>query len=187
ESAFIPSPSYALHVEAAADTEPPLTFSKLLADRYAGLPEDSMRPAMVVRRCGAGSAVYFACDLGAALNAWCLAAHLRIVRNLVEHFAPPAVRIPEAPPSLEVSLRGSADGRDVLLHLVNYTGGMTRPMQRVVPLHGLAVELRVAQRIGSVRAVWAKRSVKFSQIGDVVRFALPTVHECEIIRFRLHA
>jgi len=182
---YIPSPAYALHVEAADTAEVPLTFSKPLADRYAGLAEDSHCPAMMVNSFGAGRAIYFACDFGAALLKWRLGEHDQIVRNLVKVSAPSPVSVPDAPPSVEVSLRGTLDGREVLLHLVNYTGGMTRPMRRVVALRELLVELRVHRPVESVRALWSGRDLDFRATGDRVAFTLPVLAEYELVKVRL--
>jgi len=186
-SAYIPSPRYALNVEAAEGAEVPLTFSRALPDRYAGLAEDSGRPAMVVNSSGNGKAIYFACDLGAALGTWRLAEHLQIVRDLIEQCAPPTVRIPDAPPSLEVSLRRSADAHEVLLHLVNYTGGMTRPMRRVVPLKDLTVELRVPAAVQSVCTLWSPQEIDFEKRKGLISFVIPVLHEYELVKVRLRS
>lgn len=186
ELPYVPSPTYALNVKTLASAEAPLTFSEAQACRYGGvLPQDTNRPAMVVNRVADGTAIYFACDFGTALGEWRLVEHLRIVRNIVDHCAASPLRISNAPPSVEVSLRRRRDGQCVLLHLVNYTGGMHRPITRVVPLRDMQVQLRLEGKAAKVEALWANQPLEWSQKDGQVRFTVPELAECETIRITL--
>ncbi len=181
---YIPSPLYAMTVQAAAAARVPLTFSTKSATQYGSLPQDSNRPAMVVHRVGKGQAIYFAGDLGGALHMWHLAEHIQFVRNLVAGCDASPLSIDPAPESLEVSLRRTRDGRKVLLHLVNYTGGMTRPITRVVPLKGLSVSLRLPGPARSVRTLWSPSELPFRSHGNTVEFSVD-VEECQIVEIEL--
>ena len=183
--AYIPSPEHALNIEVTGEAETVLTFSKALPGRYGKLPEDSHRPAMVVHQHGQGRAISFACDFGAALLNWRMAGHLQIVRNIIVQCAPSPLHIPDAPACLEVSLRQTHDRRHILLHLVNYNGGMTRPITRVLPLHNLAVSLRLDSRPADVEALRTGQPLHWDYAEGVLSFTIPEIHEHAMIRIEL--
>ena len=182
---YIPSPAYALAVRTLGSAEATLTFSEPLADRYAGLAVDSGRPAMVVSRRGEGTAVYFACDIGCAIKTWRLNEHVQLVRNLVDRLAPSPVRVDGASPALEAVLRQSRDGRDVLVHLINATGGMTRPIRRVVALRDLQVHVRLPAPAASACTLRRPGPIDLRADGDWTTFRLPALEEFEIVKIRL--
>jgi len=181
----VPSPTCALSVRTDPQAQVLMTFSAPLADRYVDLAEDSGQAAVVRHHFGQGQCVYFACDFGAALRAWRIPEHLALVRDLVWQLARPRLRIDGASPCLEVSLRATRDGRSVLLHLVNYDGGMTRPMQRVLPLHDLTIGVR---ELGGIRAAETLRNPRrLSVAADEpwTTIQLPRLDEYEVVRFIL--
>jgi hypothetical protein len=64
-----------------------------------------------------------------------------MISNTVHEFAPPPIEVEGAPTSVEVVLRTQSQGKRWLVHLVNYTGGMTRPIQQITPLHDVQINL----------------------------------------------
>lgn len=140
------------HVSTTATTaEAEMQFMKPLAGRYDGLPQLSDDPALLVHQWGKGQAVYFSGDLGNTIQTFHLATHLDL---LGPWFASP-IKISNAPGSVEVTLRSQDDGNRWLLHLVNATGEMTRPIRNVVPVHGISIKLppgRSARKVTAVRS-----------------------------------
>jgi hypothetical protein len=83
---------------------------------------------------------------------------------------------------MEVVLRSQEDGRRVLLHLINFTGEMTRPIQRIVPLEQVRVSLQVDRDFTRVRTLlkpgeWAVRRDADRRI----QFVLPRIEEYEVV------
>ncbi len=179
----MPSPAYALCVEPQGETRAMLTFSEALADRYAGLPDDSGRGAVFEHRSGRGRAIYFACDFGAAVWKWRLPEHLALVRKLVREAGELTLELPDAPPCIDLSLRQSRDGSRVFVHLVNYNGGMTRPMEHVLPLTEVFVKLR--SRADGARTLFHQRPLEVEQAGEWSCVKLDRLGEYEVIEFKV--
>ena len=132
-----------------------IQFMKPLAGRYDGLPQPGQDPALLIHRWGKGQVVYFSGDLGNTIQTFHLASHLDLLKPW---FASP-LKVVNAPGSVEVVLRSQAEGRRWLLHLVNATGEMTRPIRRVVPLANIRIELPIVRPVHRVKAVRCGRTL----------------------------
>ena len=149
-----------------------IQFMKPLAGRYDGLPQVSEDPALLVNPCGKGRAVYFTGDLGNTIQTFHLAAHLDLLKPW---FASP-IKVSNAPGSVEVVLRSQEAGKRWLVHLVNATGEMTRPIRNVLPAHDIKVELPAERAVSKVTAVRSGESVTASQT-----ITLPLLKDYELL------
>src|SRR5438034_3240848 len=77
-------------------------------------------------------------ELGATIQNFHTPELLRMVANAGQPFRP--VELLNAPGSVEVVVRAQGDDR-TLVHLVNFTGDMTRPIRSVVPLPNVKVRI----------------------------------------------
>ncbi len=177
---LLPSTHYHLRV-APKGGQALLAFTRPLAGRYDGIPEVSDDPALVVNRFGRGRAAYFAGDLGNAIQGFHLGEHLRLTANIAEQWAPPVVRLRGAPASLELVVRSQENGRRWLIHLVNFTGEMTRPIQRVMPLAGLEVSVARDAPARRVRALVSGKDLKFRRREGRLEFEAPAMAEYEVL------
>ena len=135
---MIPSPEY--YVAASAHgARPVLQYTAPLVGRYDGVPATSGDPALLVNSFGKGKAVYFSGDFGNMIATYHTPELLDIAANAVREMSPPAFELSGAPGSVEVVLRSQNNGGRLLLHLVNFTGEMTRPIRRVIPLDNVVV------------------------------------------------
>jgi len=176
---LLPSTHY--HVRVRADkAQPILWFTRPLAGTYDGIPELSDEPALLVHQSGRGRVLYFAGDLGNAIQGFHLGEHLRLVGNALRELAPQQVKLENAAQSVEVVLR-SQPGRK-LLHLVNFTGEMTRPIQRVLALADVRIELQTHGAPRRVRALRSGALLPFRRASaGWIRFSLPRLEEYELI------
>jgi hypothetical protein len=158
-----------------------IQFAKPLGGRYDGIPAPSEDPALLVHQFGKGQAVYSPGDLGATIQEFHLPEHYRIVSNAIERLAPSAVRIENAAGSVEVVLRSQQEGSRLLLHLINSTGEMTRPIQRVVTLEDVAVSLRTSRPVKRIHTLIEAADLKARQSPGGVRFRVPRLKEYEVV------
>jgi hypothetical protein len=169
-----PSSVYHVRVKAAAADTLALNF-KTMAGRYDGFPALSDEPAVLMNRCGKGTVLYLSGDVGATLNSFHTAEFHQLIENAVAKLAPPEVQLDSAPASLELVVRSQDNGRRLLIHLVNFTGEMTRPIRRVIPVENLRI--RLPRAYASARTLVAGREVAVR--GD--ELTVPKVSEYEVV------
>jgi hypothetical protein len=157
-------------------------YMQPLAGSYAGIPAPSDDPALVVHGYGKGKVIYCSGDLGNGLNSYHFIEWSRLVENVLRDFAPSPVVIENAPRSIEVVLRSQQEGRRLLLHLINFTGEMTRPIRRVVPLENVRVTLRTKGEVKRIQTLMRPRMLAPRRVGaGQVQFVLPRLDEYEVV------
>ncbi len=153
---LIPAPAFGLRVHP--------TTARVLARYHAPLagryePMTPLAgPAVLWNDFGRGHCLYLPGTFGEFYREYTTLEFRQIVAEAIRAFAPPPVQVLSVPPSLEVTLRRKRDGSMTMVHLVNYTGGMTRPIQRAWPLHDVRIALRMPQRSAPPRRVRALAS-----------------------------
>jgi hypothetical protein len=176
--ALIPSSVYHVQVK-QREARTILRFTKPLTGVYDGIPVVSDDPALLVHPYGKGRAIYFAGDIGNGMNAFRLPEFLRLIGNAARTLAPPAVTLENAPGSVEVVLRSQPDRR--LLHLVNFTGEMTRPIERVMPLRDVRVTLSDSKNVKRVHTLVGGKELAHTNAGSAVTFTIPSMDEYEVV------
>ena len=87
----------------------------------------------------------------------------------------------DAPATVEVVLRTQRDKGRVLIHLINCTGEMQRPMERVIPLNDIALKVKVSGA-KKVHALAEQGEIPFqSDEEGWTRFTLPKLGLYEVI------
>jgi hypothetical protein len=135
---FLPSPIYYVKVK-RGQGQPLVQYTQPLAGRYDGVPGDSDDAAFLAHPYGKGLALYFSGDLGATIANYHTPELLAITANAAERFSQPAVTLENAPESVELVVR--SQGSRLLVHLMNFTGEMTRPIRRILPLDNVRVKV----------------------------------------------
>lgn len=157
-------------------------YMKHLAGSYAGIPEPSDDPALVAHRYGKGKTIYFSGDLGNALNSYHFIEWSRLIENVLRDIAPSPVVIENAPRSIEVVLRSQPQEQRLLLHLINFTGEMTRPIRRVVPLENVRITLRTKGGVKKIYTLMRPQTLAPRRIGrEQVQFVVPRMDEYEVV------
>ncbi|MCC6861920.1 MAG: beta-galactosidase trimerization domain-containing protein [Bryobacterales bacterium] len=180
ERELIPSPSYYLRVRTAG-ARPLLRFTEPLAGPYDGIPPLSPDPALTLHTFGKGYALYCAGDLGAAIQSFRFPEFLALVENAARVMAPPSLWVENAPSSVELVHRSQPGERREIVHLVNFTGEMVRPIRKTLPLSNLCLVLRGGPVRKAFTLVRPRNLEAQPGPGGVIRLNLPTVDEYEVV------
>jgi hypothetical protein len=178
---LLPRPVNALAVRATADVEVLARYLNPIGKAYAQLRGVSDYPAAWIVRRGHGRVVYAASPLFESFDQFHLDEHGDLARALLRLAAGPAGLQVEtnAPGSLAIELR-SQPGR-LLIHLVNVTGEMKRPMGRITPLRDVSIELSTCAARQAV-ALRLGQTLKLERLAsNRIRLRLPQVNDYEII------
>ena len=173
----LPFPRLSVRCEFAGDTETVSTALEPMTSVYTALPESGY-PGIVEHVYGKGRSIYITGALGLAYAERALPDYAKIVINIANRAAKPALET-DAPRSVEAVLR-KQKGR-YILHLINLTGEMIRPMTEILPLENISVSLNVK----GVNSVKTLRGGKLQEIetGDKVKFTLSELTDYEVVIF----
>ncbi|MCX6624994.1 MAG: beta-galactosidase trimerization domain-containing protein, partial [Acidobacteria bacterium] len=178
---FIPSPAY--YVQAKADSGSVLLkYTEQLAGRYDGVPKLSDDPGLVVNRVGKGTVVYMSGDLGNTINTFHTPEFMQLVANAGTMLGATQVKVENVPGTVEVVVRSQQGGRRTLIHLVNFTGEMTRPIRRVLPVRNAKLTLAKGLAASKARALWSGKDLPLSKDAQGrVSLTVPRMDEYEVV------
>ncbi|NLS80175.1 MAG: hypothetical protein GXY76_23300 [Chloroflexi bacterium] len=175
----IPSPTYQLRVRALPGAEVAARYYEPTESRYSGKPDVSADPAMLYQRYGQGQCLYIAGS--AARHYWTYRIdewHKLLTFGALES---PLLQVLAPSPAVEAILRQRKGGSDWVVHLLNYTGGMERPIKRIVELGDVAIRLRQAKDPARAEALRAGVPLRWRREGDYVVLTLPKLTHHEAI------
>lgn len=178
---FIPSPSYYVPVTAKPG-DVLLRYTQPLAGPYDGVPKLSDDAAAVLNHLGQGSVVYFSGDIGNTIAKFHTPELIELLTNAARQMATPPVLVENAPGSVEIVVRTQNDHRRTLVHLVNFTGEMTRPIRHILPISN--VQLTLSSGIHASRAftLWDHQTVKLSRNSSgQLQAVIPRLNEYEVL------
>jgi hypothetical protein len=170
------TPNYILDVT-PADTATVLSERMdIMKGRYTPLPERA-HPHIIMNAFGKGRSIYFPGNTGEFFNASTNPDWKRMILNCINRFSAPVITT-DAPGSVEVVVRRQ-EGRYVV-HFINMTGEMERPIQRIVPLHNVTAKLRTDCTI--TKAFSLTGEIRFNGCKDnICEFELPALYVFDVI------
>lgn len=180
---FLPRPAYSLKVREQDGTHVLAKFLESTGRVYLAPKGESCYPGLILREYGKGKVAYLASLLGNSYTTLKIEDHELLARYMVEQVRNGESEITvEAPPTVQVELRKQVrDGKErILIHLVNNTGDMQRPMTTLIPIYDIRVKIPKADA-SSVRTLWSKEGLAFMQSGDVIEFTLPRLEFYEVV------
>jgi hypothetical protein len=134
--------------------------------------------AVTVNSHGTGRSVYLAGPFGEHYWKYKQPEIGRLLQNLFRWLAPPAVALDNAPGTVEVVHRETADGREVVT-VINYSGGPTRPFETIEPLEGLTLRIKTTKAVA--RALKLGRPLDARREGDWLAVRLPRLEIFETL------
>lgn len=178
---FIPAPAFHTSVRAVKGRTL-VRFTEPLAGPYEKIPRASEDPALVRNSFGRGHVVYMAGDLGNSLQKFHLPEFFGLMTNAARELSRPLLGIENAPSSLDVVLRSQDEGRRLILHLLNLTGDMIRPIRKIVPIQDMRLTF---PGVGKARRVFSLMNPRELEAGSDgkgnLQVILPRLDEYEVV------
>jgi|GEM_PF-306698 len=174
-------PTYSLRCRAAADASTPTRFMNEVGGSYKPLKGESDVPALVLTSRSGGRTAYIPSLLGDFYGRFKILEGQEMIASVVRwaRVDPLPIAV-DCPPTVEVELRRASDGRRLLVHLVNNTGDMQRPISQIIPIRDVRVRLR-CDAPTRVRALRADTDLTFAYNDGQVEFTLPELGVYELV------
>jgi len=138
-------------------------------------------PAITRNSFGAGVAIYMAGAFGGLFWRYKQMEIRLVLRNLFHQLASREVVLRNVPTSVEVAHRESNDGLREMVHLINYGGGGTRPIEHIESRTDLCVRLRTARtRVSALRLAC---QLPLRREGEWAEIVLPKLDLSETLVF----
>jgi hypothetical protein len=179
---LIPSPSLAVRFTPSSGTQIPGVYLRPMESRYVALPTDGF-PAIAVHRYGKGAGVYIGGTAGEFYYSSTNPDYRCLVANIVNRFSSEILKT-DAPGSVEMVLRHQEDKGRYILHVINMTGEMARPIERILPVQDIHVTLHLDKTVHGanwITAVEDSDRCEFSCQDGTVQLTIPVVKEYEVI------
>ena len=176
---YIPAPVVAVDVEVDKNAEVAARLFAPLAGRYAGAPASPERPLIIKNSVGKGVSYYFAGTFFELFDDYGISHYRKIINTIVKKHTSPDFELINAPASVEFTVREVRDSGNILIHLVNYSGPMSRPIEKVIPLSGIV--LKISGRYSKAKSLTSGNTL---QIADG-KIGLEELNEFEVILLEL--
>ena len=173
---YIPAPSFGLDLTVSKTCEIMAKLFPPLPGRYAGRPETAKYPFIVRNASGRGFSYYLAGTFFERYNQFGISHYRRIIKNLIDQHSSPLVELLNAPESMEFTVRRSLPSGPIMVHLVNYSGAMTRPIENVIPIS--CMSLRINHSFSSVKTLVSGQQLETGKNGLI---DIPAVREFEVV------
>ncbi|MEA4831430.1 MAG: beta-galactosidase trimerization domain-containing protein [Oscillospiraceae bacterium] len=147
--------------------------------RYAEFVEEKY-PSVIVTSYGKGKTAYIAGGIGQTYADYGILDMKYIIESLVSRFTKSDIIVKNAYPTVEVEMRTQDDKERKLIHLVNMTGFMQRPIESFIECKNIEISLKVPKSVKSVKALYHKCTIPFTEENGVVKF-LVNLYDYELI------
>lgn len=181
EGQYLPRPVYSLKVEPKADREAPIVYMNTIGALYTAPKGESTIPALLLGKYGKGHVAYFPNTLEDSYGKLQVEDHRKLLTQAVKWADPDADLVhTNAPGTVEIELRTQNDGKRVLVHLVNNTGDMIRPVTQLLPIYDLKIQIRMPEASRAYR-LSNKKAVPFTCEGRWVNLSIDKLTDYEVI------
>jgi hypothetical protein len=137
---------------------------------------------MIVNQLGKGHVLYFSGDIGNTIAKFHTPELMDLLENAGRQFAARPVVVENTPESVEAVVRTQADSSRTLVHLVNFTGEMTRPIRHIVPLSDVRITLSPDIRATKAFTLWDHHMIPLTADSSGARHAvIPRLNEYDVL------
>lgn len=188
ETVLFPAPSTGLAVTTRPGAKVLARFLKPLPGRYVPLTQPE-HPAIISNRYGKGTSLYFAGTFGEMATSYNPPEYRRMLQNALSSASDAPVTLQGDACNMEVVARqqNHKGNTRLIVHLVNHSGVLPRPFERITPQSGLSLLIRtqgtngLAKRLTGATARAAGKRCKTGHHPDGLLITLPTIGTYEII------
>ncbi len=150
--------------------------------RYASFPDTTI-PVAVSNPYGKGRVYYIGGGIGQTYQEFGITDMKYFIRNILNQCVKDCVQVKNLYESVEIALR-EQDNRK-LLHFVNYTGQMRRPIENVIACEDIKVSLACGQKVSKVHSLYCGQELAFTQKDGRIEFTLPELGIYELVAVEL--
>jgi hypothetical protein len=177
---LLPCPIYGIEVLPTTSKAICMYHEKMTA-RYTKITPLSKNPAILVNSYGDGCCIYIAGNFFEHYYNYHNPDYRRIICNSARWMSKPIITLENCPQTVEVTIRQQPRKHRLIIHLVNFTGEMTRPIESVVALKNIKVTLHRFTEYERAKALWLEKNLSLEKNGDSLTFEVPLVQEYEAI------
>jgi hypothetical protein len=177
---WLPAPKYGLSVK-NTDGKVLMKYHERLAGRYDGQPGLSDDPLLITHGFGEGESVYIAGTWGDSTWKYRFTDYHRLIANLAKTRTTSLLGLSDHAGFVEATLRKKNGQNAWLVHLVNFTGEMKRPIDRVTPVRDLRITLHGVPGAETAKALVAGTELETERRNGSLSCVLPELNEYEVI------
>ena len=179
EQELAPSTYYAVKVRAKNATMQ-ATFLEPSPGQYFPVSPE-MSPGLLENSFGKGRCLYFAGDVGETYEGFGVPVHRLIVNNCILKWVSPQVRLLSPPEIVSLSVRRQPKKKRTLIHLVNYCGHMRRPIEKIVPLRNVQLQVRSVGKLRRIHSLVSPQELKVQSLDQRVTITIPELASYEVV------
>ncbi len=180
KSQLIEKPIQALKVKAKGGVKTPLFYLKPVPKIYMPLQGVSSYPSLLISECGKGKVVYSASLLEAFYGEYRIESTSQLLTRIVKMLSSEEVIKIEAPSTVEVEVYEQKGSSRYVIHLINATGDMQRPIKEIIPVCNIKISLNLKQA-RKIYQLSNKEIIPFVHKNERIEFLIPELKLYEVI------
>lgn len=185
DACLIPAPVLAVRTRPSQEAEIISDYLEPMAGRYVALPEEGY-PGMIINSYGMGTSLYIAGTLGEYYYEKTHPVLRQLVDNAVRKLSSPLLDS-DAIGSVEFVLRSqdmenlNGKSKRYILHVINMTGDMGRPIEKIAPVNDVNVTLNLDIKASSISKITGDGKVAFAQQGSEISITIPKLIDYDVL------
>jgi len=177
---LLPRPPFCLKVTPAASTETPVLFLEPIQSLYMPLTAESPYPALILNNCGEGRTAYLPQLIGSFYATHRMEDIERLIASTIREMDGAASIRVRAPPTVLVDVRTQEPSNRTIVHVINCSGDMQRPVTEILPVEGIEIELKNT-KIRKAKTLTDGQGLELTRERDRVKMILPRLEFYEVI------
>ncbi|WJH32611.1 beta-galactosidase trimerization domain-containing protein [Paenibacillus sp. CC-CFT747] len=184
DQTLLPAPGLVMEGQAAADALSIGFYREPQVSRYCELPPAAEHPFAIRNRFGEGTCLYLTGNADTMYADYSLPEYRTMLGEAAAAMSAPQVEVEfEAElESVQLSLRHKDES--LILHLINYTGSMTRPLTGILRQRDVAIRIKdIPEGEWAASALRSGEALPVTRLDGGLAVRLPELDEYEVIVF----